>query len=146
MILKGIIFFLLSLCWGRIALNDYSFRAVRPIDVLVVTGMLIMINNPSMILILVLLFLNAIIFLFQMTRSKQWLSPADSCILSASCLCITPTFIPILFVILGFVLLVYHMMTKEERAPFLTLHLFVFLGIFTYQNFSVEKIIRTILP
>lgn len=146
MIVKGFIFLLLCLCWGRMALNDYSFRAVRPLDVLLVTGILVIFKQPSMMLLLSLLFLNAVVLFFQIARSKQWLSLADACILSASCLWIRPSLIPIFFMSLGGSLLIYHMITKEERAPFLTLHLFVFVGVLGYQDFSIEKIIRNILP
>lgn len=146
MLLKGIILFTLCFCWGRIAINDYAFRAVRPIDVLLVTGILVIAQHPSPLLIISLLFLQGILLFLQMSRGKQWLSFADLCLLTASCLWITIALLPVFFVLLGVILFLYHILTKEERAPFLTLHLLVFLSIMAYQDVSLENIIRRILP
>lgn len=146
MIIKWISCLLIGFSWGRMSLDDYGFRAVRPLDVLIVCVLLILWSAAPFTQIFLVFLVIVGVMLLQMMAGKTWLSFADAFIFGASCLWIRDDLFPIFFIMLGITLALYHVITKEERAPFLTIHLFVFVFMMVAQYGDLWSLHLKILP
>ncbi len=108
------------------AFDDYTSRTVRLVDLIFFIVLFLFFKKPSFGMLLLCCLLFLVVWWGQRILHKEWAAFADSVLLGLLPLGVDLQSLPAFLVILGILLITYHVMTKTEKAPFITAYFLTF--------------------